>query len=179
MKFYHMKDFDSQIQYDADIILFDVEKIPSDCSFPSLQYAIFTDKVQIIGRYAFSKAPKLASVQFNYGLKRIEDFAFENCKLTSDIILPLSVVHVGIGAFKNSTQNEGENRLLYVDQDSLSFYPHDSDKKIGFHFYNCEKLTALKPIKKVTREERIGFIFENFILSIIDDKEKGVYDLKL
>lgn len=168
---------------DVQIALIETETVPSFLfkGSKSLQRVIFSDKVKTIHRYAFFECTSLISVQFTYGLKRIEDFAFDGCKaLECDLIIPQTVIHIGVGAFRNAfSENAGENHLLHLNRDSLSFYAHDEDKKFGLHFLNGEKLTLLKRVVDTTPQERLGYLLEKFVLDILDDHKEGKYKLNL
>lgn len=166
---------------DVEIALIETETVPSFLfkGSKSLQRVIFSSHVKTVSRYAFFECTNLVSVQFSLGLKRIEDFAFDGCRsLDCDLIIPPSVIHIGVGAFRNACLNSGDGHLLYLNCDSLSFYPHDEDRKLGLHFFNNEKLTVLKRVVDTTPQERLGHLLEAFVLNIIDEHKDPNRELK-
>lgn len=166
---------------DAIYAFINTEKVESNVftKNETLKRVHFGKDVQTISRYAFEGCQNLETITFTHGLKTIEDFAFTECRnLRGDLIIPQSCTHIGIGAFKNAFIGN-ENGLLFFNLETLAFYPHDKEKRLGHHFLNCEGLDLLRLESSLSKQEELGYLIEAFVLNVIDDKEKKKYDLTL
>lgn len=168
---------------DAQIIIFDIPIIPQEICKDNKQltHIIFTNKVQCVGAGAFKNCSNLHFITFGKNLRRIENFAFQDCSsLDCHLILPPTMLSVGIGAFsncfKNIEKNEVVKNLLFYNKDSLVFQSSDKDKIYGFHFQNVdihEDFHSLKLSSEISTQEQLGFLLQGFVIDTYEKIEKS------
>ncbi|WP_197020378.1 leucine-rich repeat domain-containing protein, partial [Prevotella sp. P6B1] len=84
--------------------------------------------VNLIARRAFENNQLLKTVSIPNGIERIGDYAFRNCKVLENIVLPSNLKTIGKYAF------ESNNKLKIVD------IPEGTTKIGAQAFYNCASL---------------------------------------
>ncbi|WP_197018883.1 leucine-rich repeat domain-containing protein, partial [Prevotella sp. P6B4] len=97
---------------------------------PSISIQGGSKTVNLIARRAFenNQSLKTVSIPIPNGIERIGDYAFRNCKVLENIVLPSNLKTIGKNAF------ESNNKLKIVD------IPEGTTKIGAQAFYNCASL---------------------------------------
>lgn len=179
----------------ANIIIFNIPIIPQEIckDNKNVNYIIFTNEVQCIGACAFKNCENLQIVYFGKNLRRIENFCFQDCvSLDCNIILPPTMLSIGIGAFSNCFNSKDLNEtreesgcaamqdtkvknLLYYEKDALVFQTSDKDKLYGLHFQNVDiynNFHKLKRCSDISTQEHLGFLLQGFVIDTYEKLEQ-------
>lgn len=156
------------------VVLPETVKAIGDYAFyqcPEL-WKLDSNKVEWIGKYAFSECKVLKTIILGEGLKTIDNYAFYNCTQLDNSslggsIIPDSVERIGTFAFKNTSlwNKPDESGVIYAGNWVVGFSGKPGavtlkDDAIGvadYAFYQCSTLQSISGLSNVDYIGRAAF----------------------